>query len=143
MKFLNALMTAMLFVTLIGGCAGKGVRGEKDVQLPPGTLNAADVTELFSGKTVKSVLDKTGRVSLTYYNPNGELRQLQNGEKRSGTWEVRADGRICLAFPGDERQCRIIVKEGDVYRKYIAKLSGKHIPVVTYTSFSDGNLVDK
>jgi hypothetical protein len=143
MKFLKALMTTLLFVALIGGCAGKGMRGGKAAHLPPGTLNAAEVTELFAGKTVESVLDKSGRISLSYYNPNGELRQLQNGEKRTGTWEVRNDGRMCLAFPGGERQCRIIVKEGEVYRKYIVKLNGEHIPVLTYKSFREGNLVDK
>ena len=107
-----------------------------------GTLDAAAVTALFSGKTVESVLDKTGRVSLTYYSPTGELRQLQNGEKRNGRWEVRADGRICLDLPEDDRQCRIIVKDGDVYRKYVVKKDGMHEPVVTYKSFRNGNLVD-
>jgi len=141
MKTIAALFTAMLLAVLLNGCAGIGKH--RSVTLPPGTLDAAAVTALFSGKTVESVTDNSGRISLTYYNPNGELRQLQNGEKRSGAWKVRSDGRICLDFPGGSSQCRIIVKEGEIYRKYVVKRDGEHQPVVTYRSFSEGNLVDQ
>lgn len=142
MKKVQSALFGIMLMLLVAGCAGIGTNKENSVQLPPGTLDAAAVTALFSGKTVESVLDKTGRVSLTYYSPTGELRQLQNGEKRNGRWEVRGDGRICLDFPGDDRQCRIIVKDGDVYRKYVVKKDGMHEPVVTYKSFRNGNLVD-
>lgn len=143
MKTIQAFLCAVIVMTLFAGCAGIGTKQKEPVQLPPGTLDAASVTALFSGKTVESVLDKTGRVSLTYYSPTGELRQLQNGEMRSGSWEVREDGRICLDFPGDDQQCRIIVKEGGVYRKYVVKKDGNHVPVVTYKSFREGNLINK
>lgn len=143
MKTIACLFTTMLLAVLLSGCAGIGKHRGESVTLPPGTLDAAAVTALFSGKTVESVTDSSGRVSLTYYGANGELRQLQNGAKRSGTWKVRDDGRICLEFPGDSSQCRIIVKEGDIYRKYVVKLNGMHKPVVTYRSFSPGNLVDQ
>jgi hypothetical protein len=143
MKTIQAFLYAVILTTLLAGCAGIGTKRKESVQLPPGTLDAASVTALFSGKTVESVLDKTGRVSLTYYSPTGELRQLQNGEMRSGSWEVREDGRICLAFPGDDQQCRIIVKESGVYRKYVVKKNGNHVPVVTYKSFREGNLINK
>lgn len=141
MKKIQAVLFGVMLTLLVAGCAGIGVKKGQSVQLPPGTLDAAAVTALFSGKTVESVLDKTGRVSLTYYSPTGELRQLQNGEIRSGRWEVREDGRICLDFPGDGRQCRIIVKEGESYRKYVVKKDGRHEPVVTYKSFRNGNLI--
>jgi hypothetical protein len=142
MKTIRTFFLGVVLTVLLAGCAGVKTVKKDFVQPPPGTLDAASVTALFSGKTVESVLDKTGRVSLTYYGPTGELRQLQNGEKRSGKWEVREDGRICLHFAGDDRQCRAIVKEGGVYRKYIVKKDGNHEPVVTYRSFRDGNLVD-
>lgn len=143
MKTIQAFLFGVILTVLLAGCAGIGTKQKESAQPPAGTLDAASVTALFSGKTVESILDKTGRVSLTYYSPTGELRQLQNGEKRSGSWEVREDGRICLDFPGDDRQCRAIVKEGNVYRKYIVKKDGSHVPVVTYKSFRDGNLIDK
>lgn len=143
MKTIQTFFFAVILTLLLAGCAGVATKKKEFVPPPSGTLDAASVIALFSDKTVESVLDKTGRASLTYYSPTGELRQLQNGEKRSGSWEVREDGRICLDFPGDDRQCRVIVKEGNVYKKYIIKKDGNHVPVVTYKSFRDGNLVDK
>jgi len=138
-SFLVLALSSFLFAA----CTLSSIGTQPDLQLPQGTLTAAEVTALFSGKTVESVLDSTGRTSLTYYNPNGELRQLQNGERRNGHWRVRDDGRICLQFEGDsEDKCRIIVREGEVYRKYIVKLNGQHQPIITYKAFRFGNLVD-
>lgn len=142
MKTIQAFLFGIILTVLLAGCAGVRTKKTEAVQPPAGTLDAAAVTALFSGKTVESVLAKTGRISLTYYSPTGELQQLQEGKKRSGKWNVREDGRICLNFPGDDRQCRAIAKEGGVYRKYIVKKDGNHEPVVTYTSFRDGNLID-
>ena len=144
MRLWKISLTLILVSTLLVSCATTTADKTANIQLPPGTLNAAQVTALFSGKTVESVLDSSGRVSLTYYNPNGQLRQLQEGQLRNGQWRVRDDGRICLQFAGNsDDKCRIIVKEGTVYRKYIVKLNGQHQPVITYKSFRDGNLVDK
>lgn len=142
MKTFAAIFSSMVLVFMLAGCAGIG-KHKQDVPLPVGTLDAAAVTALFSGKTVESITNNSGRISLTYYNPNGELRQLQYGTKRSGTWRVRQDGRICLSFPGASNQCRIIVKEGDTYQKYVVKRNGQHQPVVTYRTFRDGNFVDQ
>jgi hypothetical protein len=138
-KIFNICLTSTLFILLLSGYS---MSADEPVPLPAGTLDATEVESLFSGKTVESVVDKSGRISLTYYNPNGELRQLQKGEKRSGTWNVRRDGRICLQLEDKDRQCRIIVKEGTTYRKYIVKLDGKHEQILTYRLFRDGNLVD-
>jgi hypothetical protein len=142
MQRIHALLAVLLLTALVVGCAPTmAKKGKKATPLPPGTLSAVEVTALFSDRTVESILDSNGRISLTYYNPNGELSQLQDGEKRNGIWRVRKDGRICLAFAGSGEKCRIIVKEGDVYRKYIVKKSGTHERIITYRSFSDGNLV--
>ena len=137
---LRILLTSALVIGLLGGCTPLH---HKPVPLPPGTLDAVAVEALFSGKTVESVIDKSGRVSLTYYNPNGELRQLQKKLKRSGSWKVRHDGRICLQIEEQDQQCRIVVKEGATYRKYIVKRDGNHKQILTYRLFRDGNLVDK
>ncbi len=143
MKQLKLLVLMGLLAIILGGCVGKETRaGDKDIALPQGTLSAAEVTKLFSGKSVESILDKNGRVSLTYYDPDGSLRQLQDGNRRSGVWRVREDGRICLDFAGERDRCRIIVKEGKDYVKYIVKKDGQHERIITYRSFRDGNLVD-
>lgn len=143
LKRMQVLLVILLATLLATGCGpAMAKKGKNKVPLPPGTLDAAAVTALFSGKTVESVLDSNGRVSLTYYNPNGELRQLQDGERRSGVWRVRDDGRICLAFAGSGEKCRAIVKEGAGYAKYIIKKTGQHERVLTYKSFRNGNLVE-
>ena len=141
MKTMKAIAVSLLFMLLVGGCAMTTTDGRSSVPLPPGTLTAGEVTALFSGRTVESVLDSNNRVSLTYYNPNGQTSQLQSGQKRSGAWRVDDGGRICLKFGEEREKCRIIVKEGAVYAKYVVKKSGQHERVLTYTSFTEGNRV--
>lgn len=144
MKAVKLAVASLLFIFLAGGCASLPTPTDSTpVPLPPGALNAAEVTALFSGHTAESVLDSNSRVSLTYYNPNGGLRQLQNGQKRSGVWRVRDNGRICLQLGTEKEKCRIIVKEGTGYAKYIVRKSGQHERVLTYTSFVQGNMVDR
>ncbi len=106
--------------------------------LPSGTLNKESVIKIFSNKTVKSKTVHKGRVSLTYYDPSGTLEQLRNGMKRYGTWRVTKNGRICLSFEGSQEKCRIIVKEGKIYKKYIVKKSGQHWHSVSYRQFLPG-----
>lgn len=143
MQQMKRLVLVFLFGMLACGCAGPRVDAEEaEVALPPGTLNADQVTQRFSGYSAVSVLDKSGRVSLTYYNPDGTLRQKQDGEQRSGNWRVKRDGRICLDFPGERERCRIIVKEGETYVKYIVKKDNRHERILSYRSFEQGNLVD-
>ena len=142
MKRVQTLLAVLLLSILVAGCAAFTANNSNvSVPLPPGTLSADEVTLLFSGQTVESVLDSNGRVSLTYYNPNGELNQSQEGNMRHGNWRVRNDGRICLAFEEGSEKCRIIVKEGDVYRKYIVKKNGTHERILYYKSFRAGDLV--
>jgi len=143
MNTVKMSLTILLIAFALCSCAPlKGQKDTPEVQLPPGTLTAAEVTALFSGQTVESVLESNGRTSLTYYNPNHELRQLQYGEKRSGFWRVRDDGRICLQLGTEKEKCRIIVKEGPTYYKYTVKKNGMHERILAYTSFRQGNLVD-
>jgi len=142
MKILNLLFVALTFSTLVAGCGQLRNGSVSTIVPPPGTLDATSVTALFSGYTVESRLDSSGRVSLTYYNPNGQLRQLQEGAKRDGVWRVRDDGRICLKFGTEKEKCRIIVKEGNSYAKYVVKKNNMHERVLTYTSFHPGNQVD-
>lgn len=107
--------------------------------LPAGTLSGNAVIQLFSDRTVESVLVRKGRVSLTYYNPDGSLEQLQGGKKRLGSWRVNKNARICLQFDGSREKCRIIVKEGKIFKKYIVKKNGQHQYIVKYRNFLPGN----
>ena len=78
--------------------------------LPEGTLTRKKIVKLFSGQTVESITAGKGRVSQTYYDPDGTLVQLRNGVTRSGKWRVRKDSRMCLEMEGYKEKCRIIVK---------------------------------
>ena len=106
--------------------------------LPLGTLKKEQVIELFSGQTVESVTANKSRVSHSYYDPDGTVEQLRNGDKRYGKWRVRSDARICLQMEDLEEKCRIIVKEGDEYKKYIVKKNGHHQHSVSYRKFAPG-----
>ncbi len=106
--------------------------------LPVGTLRAKEVVKLFSGQTVESVTARKGRISHSYYNPDGTLEQSRNGVKRSGKWRVKKNGRICLQFSGLKEKCRIIVKEDGQIKKYIVKKNGRHQHSVSYRNFTPG-----
>lgn len=131
----------MLFALFMSGTAGaQPVEQQRGViNLPAGMLDAEQVTDLFSGQTVESVTAVRGRVSLSFYDVDGSLRQVRNGQTRSGKWRVRKDGRICLQMESLLEKCRIIVKDGDVYRKYIVKKNGRHQNSVNYRKFWVGN----
>ena len=106
--------------------------------LPLGTLKKEQVIKLFSGQTVESVTANKSRVSHSYYSPDGTVEQLRNGVKRYGKWRVRSDARICLQMEDLEEKCRIIIKEGDEYKKYIVKKNGHHQHSVSYRKFAPG-----
>ncbi len=110
----------------------------KDPLLPAGTLTREEVIKLFSGQTVESVTASKGRVSHTYYNPDGTLEQVRNGTKRTGKWRVSKNARICLEMEGFEEKCRIIVKEKGKVKKYIVKKNGQHQHSVSYRNFTPG-----
>ncbi len=106
--------------------------------LPLGTLKKKQVIKLFSGQTVESVTASKSRVSHTYYAPDGSVEQIRNGTKRYGKWRVSSDARICLQMEDRREKCRIIVKQGDEYKKYIVKKNGHHQHSVSYRKFAPG-----
>ena len=106
--------------------------------LPMGTLKKKAIISLFSDKTVESVTSRKKRVSQSYYHPDGNLVQLRNGIKRYGTWRVTKNGRICLQMEEGQEKCRVVVKDGDQYKKYIIKKNSHHQHSVTYQKFTAG-----
>lgn len=112
---------------------------KQTVPLPSGTLNSEQIITLFSDQTVESVTAVRGRVSQSYYDPGGEVRQVRNGTTRTGRWRVTKNGRICLQMEDRPEKCRIIVQDGALYKKYIVKKNGKHQHSVSYRKFWDGN----
>lgn len=109
------------------------------VKLPDGTLKRKALKKLFSDRTVNTITAKKGRLAVSFYSADGEVRQLRKGKKWSGTWRVSKKGRFCIQMEGFREKCRIVVKEGDSYKKYIVKKNGKHQHTLTYLSFTKGN----
>jgi hypothetical protein len=107
--------------------------------LPAGTLTSPEVFALFNNKTVFSVTAVQLRESVSYYDPNGEVRQMRHSITRKGRWRVTDFGRICLQMEDLPEKCRIIAKENGIYKKYIVRKSGPHQHSVSYPEFRDGN----
>lgn len=139
MPFRKAFLTLSLALLLCAcAAANSPTVDHRGRTLPPGTLGATAVRVLFYDQTVES-RNAGGDLSLTYYAPNGTLKQKRGGEVRTGSWTVRKDGRMCLSMAGENRKCRFVYQEQGEYRKFTVSKSGKVKPVVTYLSFQPGN----
>jgi hypothetical protein len=115
-------------------------RKKPSIELPTGTLDRSEVLVLFNDRTVESRTIKKRRYSVTYYHPDGEVRQLRDGNTRHGRWRISKNARICLQMEALREKCRIVVREPDgSYRKYIVKKDGNHQPTVDYVRFWPGN----
>lgn len=101
-------------------------------------LNKKEIVMLFSDKTVESETVRKGRVSMTYYYPDGTLELLRNGEEHPGVWRVTDDDKMCLKLENSKEKCRIIVRQGSSYSKYIVKKNGKHQRSINYRWFRPG-----
>jgi len=144
----------VLAILFIGGGEGPGLepqdtkepgreRKKPSVELPANTLDRTQVMALFEDRTVESRTVNKRRFSVTYYHPEGEVRQLRDDNKRYGFWRVRPNGRICLQMETLKEKCRIIVRvPGGSYRKYIVRKNGQHQPTVDYVRFWKGNTFD-
>jgi len=131
------LIMALLGIT--GQALAEEAEIKSKVTMPPGTLDSDEISVLFNNKTVYSITAVRGRESVSYYDSNGEVRQMRNGVKRTGHWRVTEKGRICLQMEDLPEKCRIIVKEKGIYKKYIVRKNGEHQHSVTYQAFRNGN----
>lgn len=106
--------------------------------LPRETLSPSELQDLFIDRTVTSVTAVQGRVSISYYAPDGSVEQVRDGRKRHGRWRITDDARICLQMEQSREKCRIIVRDQEGYKKFVVKNSGRHRHVVSYRAFVDG-----
>jgi hypothetical protein len=139
-KILRTLLFQLPLLLVFNGVApGTHLETGTGVDLPAGILNAENIRALFINFTVHSVTALKRQKSVSYYDPDGEIRQLRKGIVRIGRWRITDDDRICLKMESFPEKCRIIVKEGGVYNKYIVKKNGKHQLSVHYVAFESGN----
>ncbi len=106
--------------------------------LPLEQLTRDSIIDLFADKTVESETVRKKRVSLTYYRPDGTLELVRNGRIHAGLWRVTGSGRMCLKIDDSQEKCRIIVREGSTFSKYIVKKNGQHQHSIRYRRFIPG-----
>jgi hypothetical protein len=102
-------------------------------------LNATEIKNLFSGKTVTAYSEiKKAPVSL-FYDSNGQVRgKFTNGKIGKTKWWVKDSGQICLkSKKGD--LCFEVVEKSDGYQKYLIKTDGTRILAFSMEKFSSGN----
>ena len=103
------------------------------------TLNATEIKNLFSGKTVTAYSEiKKAPVSL-FYDKNGQVRgKFTNGKIGKTRWWVKDSGHICLkSKKGD--LCFEVVEKNDGYQKFMIKADGSRILAFSMETFSSGN----
>ena len=122
-------------VVLLSGCQTMTGRGDLDV------LSVEEVRRLFVGNTVESLNLNTSFNSFTYYDPSGRAIQERLWARRTGTWSIQDDGKICLAFGKREPKCRNIVRQGGRYYKIRPDKSGGSEKAVRYRYFAAGNVL--
>ncbi|MCB1755864.1 MAG: hypothetical protein KDJ38_10100 [Gammaproteobacteria bacterium] len=99
---------------------------------PSHQLGAAEVRDLFVDHTVTSRNLNTGTKSVSYYDPDGTVRQIRSDRYRTGHWRIRKSGEICLQMERNQESCRFIKLDADnIYRKYRHGDSGLE-PIIVY-----------
>ena len=101
-------------------------------------LKKEEIIQLFAGNTVESKTVRKGRESLIYYAPDGTLELSRNGRLYSGVWRVTDEDKMCLKIMDSKEKCRIIVKQGETYSKFIVKKNGQHQQSIGYHRFLPG-----
>lgn len=103
------------------------------------TLDAEQVRQLFSDKTVEYSHAMLNFDFIIYHAPDGSLRGTRNGEPMSEMqWSVNPDGKLCIAYDQHQR-CHPIMRDEGVYKKYKTTANGETKILVTYRRFIDGN----
>jgi len=136
---LNALLAVILAVSFSVIWQAQTLEAKNSIPLPPGTLTAKEILDLFSNTTVYSVTAVKGRKSISYYSSNGEVRQQRDNRRRTGQWRVTKSDRMCIRMEELPEKCRIIVKENGGYSKYVVKKNGIHLQTIRYSAFVKGN----
>lgn len=70
-------------------------------------LIAAGATRMDGKQVIAHLSGKTERWPYyeTYYNPDGKVETLWDKVKFKGTWEISADGKVCIKVPKWKNYC--------------------------------------
>jgi hypothetical protein len=134
-----ASLAFLLFVST----SAMAMAGSPPIVLPEGVLTAAQIDSALSGKTVAALREDKQQEFYFFFGSDYQVTRVRDGWQRSGRWNVRDDGRLCVDFKDTGRDCRILVKEGEVLRQYAVKKDGNHRYEITYSDFRQGNQLAK
>ena len=104
-------------------------------------LNAAQLKEMFSDKTISAINHATGGKSqITYFSADGKtIQKAADGKKKEGNWRVDDKGQQCITWSGAAEVCSTIVARGDgTYQRLVGDKA-----TVTIQKMRSGNLLDE
>ncbi len=81
-------------------------------------LSGDEVSELVSGNTVEAIHPAKGISIITFFATDGTFRQLMDNQPERGNWSVDANGQLCTYREGWGGECRLIAREGEVWKAY-------------------------
>ena len=105
---------------------------------PPKVVNEPGVTRLNGDQARAHISGNTEKWQngTGYYNPNGEMEVVWRKVYSKGTWQVSADGRVCLEIRDWKPSCHYYVNnngaitliEGVRNRGVVEIVEGKKLP---------------
>jgi len=120
-------------------CADTQVVSYQPNACPIATLNAEQVTQLFSNTTYKASIPSRNLTMSVYVDPDGSMRGMQAGRAFKSRWEVSEQGEICVSYK-DKMRCRFVMNDKGQYKKYKLNEQGEKVILVIYESFLPGNI---
>jgi hypothetical protein len=127
-------MKRLLIIFLAGLISGLSLT----TSAAPRTLDAKEITELFTDKTAHTEIKMTqDKKYLIYYGKDGKVIMKAGDTKTDAKWRVSEDGKHCLSINNRERCATVIQDNTGVYYRVM----GKNRRVHAITSFSDGNII--
>lgn len=131
-------LTISLMAVLLSGC-----QSMTQAPVTPLQLSADEVRLLLEDRTVESFNLITGTTSFTYYATDGSVYQERYWSQRTGTWNIKPDGQICMSMMSKAGSCRYIFQAGKKYYKYRTDADGNLEKIIRYRQFLDGNMLAK
>jgi len=108
-------------------------------------LKADQVKALFTDKTSYAYHEKRDFDITSYYSSDGKLVSIRNGEKWTGKWRIKADGKHCIQlndpYSGVAKidKCMVIQNDAGTYKRFKIKRNGELKHIITYKRFAEGN----
>jgi len=102
-------------------------------------LNEIELKQLLSGKTVKGIYIDQNKSFARYYGKDGAVRQNIDKDTQEGNWFIDKNGRRCIIWSGNKKNCRVVVKDNELYKEFAVQKNNKPKLMVIYKKVVFGN----